>query len=169
MMNSEETTTVPESATETNSANIAKTLTAPVPVEVSVAVEEIIAKGLEGGGPPNDSRVSDIVWGWATDGRYYYLSSSPYMPMMLKFTHEYINVVLIVIKLYTTVSTYRNLNQRMGLHFIANQRIIVNCECSSMIKPGILSTNLMHSGLNRNPVLVMLYHKLLLCSQMRRH
>ena len=44
--------------------------TAPVPSDVTLAVEEIISKGLEGGGPPNDSRVSDIVWGWATDGWY---------------------------------------------------------------------------------------------------
>ena len=44
--------------------------TAPVPSDVTLAVDEIISKGLEGGGPPNDSRVSDIVWGWATDGWY---------------------------------------------------------------------------------------------------
>ena len=64
--------------------------TAPVPADVSLAVEDILSKGLEGGGarirlflsffyedinctflsgPPNDNRVSDIVWGWSTDGR----------------------------------------------------------------------------------------------------
>lgn len=43
-------------------------VSAPVPVEVTVAVEEIIAKGLEGGGPPNDNRVNDIVWGWQSEG-----------------------------------------------------------------------------------------------------
>ena len=42
--------------------------TAPVPSDVAHAVEEIVSKGLEGGGPPSDSRVADIVWGWSTDG-----------------------------------------------------------------------------------------------------
>jgi hypothetical protein len=41
---------------------------APIPSDVTTAVDEIIAKGLEGGGPPNDNRVTDIVWGWATQG-----------------------------------------------------------------------------------------------------
>jgi uncharacterized small protein (DUF1192 family) len=40
----------------------------PVPAELETTVQEIIAKGLEGGGPPNDTRVSDIVWGWPIDG-----------------------------------------------------------------------------------------------------
>lgn len=41
---------------------------APVPADVASAVQEIVATGLEGGGPPSDARVSDIVWGWHTQG-----------------------------------------------------------------------------------------------------
>lgn len=41
---------------------------APVPADVAAAVEDIVTKGIEGGGPPSDNRVHDVVWGWPTQG-----------------------------------------------------------------------------------------------------
>ena len=53
----------------TGSAEVASPI-GNIPAEISVAVEEIVANGLDGGGPPTDNRVGDIVWGWSTDGVY---------------------------------------------------------------------------------------------------